>query len=84
MTDDSERQKEIEKFRAKRRRIVRFECCSRKFILIIFGLQEHSESDDDGDDESNTTNEKTDENLYVPLKERRRQQVNFVFEINLN
>ncbi len=48
-------------------------------IIQIFDLQEQSESDDefklDDDDESETINKNTDENVYVPLKERRRQQV---------
>ncbi|CAF3634332.1 unnamed protein product [Rotaria sp. Silwood1] len=61
MTDDNSRRDEIEKFQAKRRRI------------------EQSESEDefklDHDDESETINKNADENVFVPLKERRRQQL---------
>jgi hypothetical protein len=34
--------------------------------------------DDDDDDQAETTSKNTDEKIYVPLKERRRQQVSQV------
>ncbi|CAF2632415.1 unnamed protein product [Rotaria sp. Silwood2] len=60
MTDHIKRREEIEKFQAKRRRI------------------EQSESEDEfklDDDDKLETNRSGDENTFVPLKERRRKQL---------
>ncbi len=81
MTDDIDLRQEIERFRAKRRRPVRKILNSYEKYSNLFDLQEQTESDDEfkmDDDESETISTNTSENLYVPLKERRRQQVSSV------
>ena len=55
------------------------------WLIKNFISQQESESDDefkldinDDDDQSDTTSKTTSENAYVPLKERRRQQVRLI------